>query len=181
MPTEFEYKYVLYQHLSEEDLEKACLEKKEIVQGWLFDDKGVCLRIRRSHTANTTEWFMTMKCYHPPSGRIIEIESSLDSRDGEDLLGQCKYSMLKNRYVIKHKELKWEVDFLKNFNQTYFILAEIELPENSPRPTSVPDCIKDHVLYDVPMGDMRCNNTLLRNVDYAQNLYHRLPRIKNED
>jgi CYTH domain-containing protein len=178
MPTEFEYKYVLHQDLLEEDVEKACFEKKEIVQGWLFDDKGVCLRIRRSLTASTIEWFVTMKCYIPPSGRVIEIENSLDSRDGEDLLRQCKYSMLKHRYVIKHEGLKWEVDFLKNFNQTYFILAEIELPENSPRPTSVPDCIKDHVLYQVPIGNMRCNNTLLRNVDYAQELYYTLLKDK---
>jgi CYTH domain-containing protein len=174
MPTEFEYKYVLHQDLQEEDVEKACIEKKEIVQGWLFDDKGLCLRIRKSKTNDTTAWFMTMKCHHPGSGRTIEIENSLDSRDGEDLFGECRYFLVKNRYVVKHDGLKWEVDFLKYENETYFTLAEIELPENSPRPSSFPDCIKEQMLYQVPMGDMRFNNTLLRNVVYTQRLYYRL-------
>jgi hypothetical protein len=51
------------------------------------------------------------------------------------------------------------------------VLAEVELKEGSPRPKRLPEFIKKHLLYEVPLTDDRFSNKRLGDVDYATRLY----------
>ena len=144
-----------------------------IKQGYLAFSKGMTTRIRCITTLKKERWYLTFK--QKINNRVIEIEKKIDSRDGHDLWDVCVGKLKKNRYAIDNKGIMWEVDFFKKEN-LYFILAEVELEEGAPRPKKLPNFLKDHILYEVPLTDNRFSNTNLGDIDFATNLYNELKR-----
>lgn len=123
-------------------------------------------------------------------GRVIEISKEIDKRDFLDFWEKSKGRLSKCRYILYagtsdgHKDHHgnpwkeiWEVDFIKNTatDQTYMVIAECELPENVQEPLfPIPDIIKDHTVFRVPLRDSRFSNSRLGNIKYARRLYKSL-------
>ena len=120
--------------------------------------------------------------------RIIEISTEIDKKDFDAFWEKAKGKLLKIRYVIQdiskvHEHLEtaegepwqevWEIDFFKTMdNETYFVMAEVEIPEGRKEPLfDVPDIIKQNTIFRVPLGDSRFSNTHLGDVKYATKLY----------
>lgn len=171
MPTEHEFKYVLRICL---ELEDAILEDRFasvvwINQGYLKGD----VRIRRIKASQGgPSWIFTFK--QKVGNRVIEIETPLDARDGEDLHNLSFDKVRKCRHTINYRRLgqRWEVDFLHDEeNNWYFALAEIEMKEGEEAPTELPFFIKDFLVYKVPLTDDRFSNRKLGDVKYASDLY----------
>lgn len=177
MPTEHEYKYAIamdvLQHHPEERIRVVCDKHLIIEQGYLAFSKGMSCRIRSIMEHGKTKWFLTFK--QKVSNRVVEIEKKLDERDGHDLWGVAVGRLKKDRYVFNRDGVKWELDLLKKHDgSVYFMILEVELPEGHPRPKKLPDFLKNHVLYEVPLTDDRFSNKRLGDVNYARQLYAEL-------
>lgn len=178
MPTEHEYKYVLSMDTDEEYFKEHCEKHFVIQQGYLAFSKGMTCRVRSSRQGlASVKWFLTFK--QKVRNRVIEVEKRLDDRDGNDLWSVCVGRLKKDRYAICDEDAAdngkfgvWEVDFFKKGN-LYFVLAEVELAEGSPRIAS-PDFIKDNLLYEVPLTDDRFSNKRLGDVEYATSIYQKI-------
>lgn len=173
MPTEHEYKYVISLDFAEKEAATKSLAQRhqEIQQGYLAFSKGMTTRIRSVVEGRNRQWYLTFK--QKVANRVIEIESKLDERDGLDLWDVCVGKIKKNRYIIPDKDLdcKWEIDFFKHDGSVYFVLAEIEMKENSPRPHEPHKSFCDFVLYEVPLTDDRFSNKRLGDLNYAKEIY----------
>lgn len=183
MPTEHEFKYVLSSELaeqySEEQLMEMCDEHQSIQQGYLAFGKGTTTRIRHLQNQKKHQWFLTFK--QKVNDRVIEIEKKLDERDGTDLWELCVGKIKKERYIFFDRGNNWEVDLFKKGSHIYFILAEVELSEGSPRPRSVPKFMKPFVLYEVPLTDDRFSNKRLGDVEYATRMYDQFKDENHEN
>jgi len=170
MPTEHEYKTVISLDLANDfhhpTLVKMAKEHQHIKQGYLDSGDGMTTRIR---CIDNQKWILTFK--QKVGDRIIEIEQELDDRDGQDLWSICVRKLKKNRYVIEDNGIKWELDFFNNENNIYFVLLEVELPEGSSRPKTVPEFLKEYVLYEVPLTDSQFSNKLLSEVNFATEIH----------
>lgn len=112
-------------------------------------------------------------------GRVVEIEQDLDKRDFQDLWNVALIKLEKIRYEIKHNKLTWEIDFFKDYrNKTYMCVAEIEMPEGQLEPESLPDIVKNNLLFKVPLSDNRFSNKLLGDPKYALNLIKEITSTK---
>lgn len=178
MPTEHEFKYVisldLLEEISENQMRQLCSRHRQIEQGVICHGPGMYLRIRKQTERKKTQWQMTFKL--KDADRTIEIENSIDSRDGEDLWRRCYWGLTKDRYIYEHNDIKWEIDFFKQKDEIYFILAEAELPEYAPRPKKLPSFLKKHLVYEVPLTDDRFSNKRLGDVEYAVRMYSQLKK-----
>lgn len=163
------------------DLLKTCPENEVrmmadnhiiIKQGYLAFSKGMSCRIRCATEAGKDKWFLTFK--QKVTDRVIEIEKRVDSRDGQGLWEIAVGKLTKDRYVINHNEIYWELDFFKSDDKIYFLLAEVELSEGAPRPKLIPSIFKKHVLLEVPLTDDRFSNKRLGDVNYAKQLYEQI-------
>ncbi len=178
MPTEHEFKYIISldfaTEFTEEKVKEICCEHRFIQQGVICHATGKSVRIRQTITNDQgfPDWQLTFKL--KDSDRTIEVENSIDSRDGQDLWSHCYWKLKKDRYVYEFNDLKWEIDFFKIKSKVYFILAEVELPENAPRPNKVPYFLKKFILYEVPLTDKRFSNKRLWNMKYATKMYSKL-------
>lgn len=172
MPTEHEFKYVLKLETDEMFCAEHSIKHYIIQQGYLAFSKGMTCRVRSSRLGIGAEkWFLTFK--QKVNGRVIEVEKRLDNRDGNDLWSVCVGKLKKHRYVIKDDdEYEWEVDFFKK-GDLYFVLAEVELAEGSPR-IALPDFIKANLLYEVPLTDDRFSNKRLGDIEYATSMYQKI-------
>ena len=56
-------------------------------------------------------------------------------------------------------------------------VAEIEMPEGQLEPNSLPDIVKNNLIFKVPLNDSRFSNKLLASERYVVEL---LKEIKNE-
>lgn len=181
MPTENELKYLL--KLDCESLfEFHANEIKIIRQGYLVFDQGHSLRIRES-TLTRTRWGTPLSSgfsmtYKKKVGdRLVEVETSIDERDFNDLWSVALNKLVKIRYVVIDYEASeeaecWEVDAFKDENdKTYIIIAEHEMPEWLKEPEHIPDLIQENLLYAVPSEDHRFASGKIANVKYSQNLY----------
>lgn len=170
MPTENELKWALNLNCEGEayrDARKLFL----IAQGYLVATKGLSLRIRKSSGQDEWDTRYTMTFKSNVGNRVVEIEKKIDRRDFDDLWPQCMNKLFKHRYEIENGHEIWEVDFFKDHNnETYFALAEIEMPEGSTKPESLPKYISSNLLYEVPLTDCRFSSKLLADVKYAKNL-----------
>ena len=179
MPTEHEFKYVisldLTREYTEDQLKVVCSEHRAIEQGVLLHGSGSYLRVRRSVTKAGVQNFLTFKL--KDADRTIEVEQPIDARDATDLWRRCYFKLKKDRYIYTENGLKWEIDLFKDGERVYFILAEVELPEEAPRPKKLPAFLKRHLLYEVPLTDDRCSNKRLGDVEYASKLYEQLAKF----
>ena len=178
MPTEHEYKYVLSMETDEKYFKEYCEIHYAIQQGYLAFSDGMSCRVRSIRQSGEsdrhTKWFLTFK--QKVGDRVIEVEKELDRRDGEGLWSVCVGRLKKDRYVIKdNDDVEWEVDFFKISltNHLYFVLAEVELEEGSPR-IEPPLFITLHLLYEVPLTDDRFSNKRLGDVEYTTDIYQKI-------
>jgi CYTH domain-containing protein len=172
MPTENEMKFLLRLNC-ESKITPFCTTAKDIKQGYLFTSKGASLRVRRSQIRGSSgsSYTMTYKS-HTHAGRVVEIETSIDERDFSDLWPQCVQKLVKTRYICPHKKDVWEIDFFHcHRDETYIVIAEIEMPEGKQRPNVIPDFVKECLVMEVPLTDCRFSSKLLADVRYATDLY----------
>ena len=186
MPTEHEYKYVLsldlLRELSEEKLRFVSDSSAYIRQGYIAMSEGSAARVRQIegdpsvlHLSGCIgKWIFTFK--HDVAGRVVEIEVPLDERDGNDLWTCCSKQISKTRYKF-NRILTWELDvFYDHRGDVYFIMLEVELPENAPKPPAqlIPDFLRKHIVHEVALTDGRFSNKKLSDVNYVSQLYEQI-------
>lgn len=170
MPTENEYKFLLRRDLSVfQLLVETPIKTRDIEQGQLTHEDGLCLRIRKSIFYSKTTWLMTFK--KTVKGRVVEVETELCERDGLDLWQCCHSKLHKVRHYLPYKDVVWEVDVFYNVKDIYCILAELELSEGEGPPSELPPLIEASLIHRVRQGDSRFSNKKLYNVDHANALY----------
>lgn len=196
MPTENERKYVL--NLKCESNFKNCsifLKKYFLHQGYLAFSKGTTLRLRSSQeykyknfgSMNQFEDYPDPEikrklCFKQKvNGRVIEIEKKIDERDFNDLWNNCLNKVQKERYVYETSSVCWDIDFFKHNNQTYFAMAECEMPENMIEPETIPDIISQNLLYAVSLDDPQFSTKRLACLVYAKKMYKKLKNAKKEN
>ncbi len=185
MPTEHEYKYVLSLDFVKEFDEATLFDTSQRVafidQGYVGVAEGTATRIRRLRAVDPQKyrnsdfdhWILTFK--QQVGARVVEIETEVDRRDGEDLWSVCTRRVCKVRYYFPANDKTWELDLFKTENDhIYFVLAEVELPEGSSRPTDMPEFLRKYVIYEVGLTDSRFSNKKLGDVRYTTDLYQRI-------
>ncbi len=185
MPTENEMKFVLLIE-SEKEISKLCKNCFEIKQAYIAANHGMSLRIREKKHLKSSRRDKYEICFKQKIGkRVLEIENQIDVRDFEDLWSVAMNRLDKIRYnlIIRKKKVDylWEIDFFKDHGQnTYFALAEHEMPENQLKPDFIPDIIKKHLVFEVPITDGRFASKRLADVKHAKELYNQIRSKKNE-
>ncbi len=214
MPVENELKYVLLNDDALQHQAMEAGEALKLEQGYIHRKSRLTVRVRKvleSRTGLVRHFFQTKykssnvsynaidkKITKIP--RIIEISTGINKKDFNDFWENAKGKLLKIRYVIKdvnkvHEHFEtaegdlwqevWEIDFFKTMdNETYFVMAEVEIPEGRKEPLfDMPDIIKQNTIFRVPLGDSRFSNTRLGDVKYATKLYKSLlsQQKKGED
>ena len=163
-------------------VKKDSKESYDINQGYLIATRGITVRIRKSVERNkkVCKNYFTLKVN--TAGRTIEIEQEIDERDFKDLWNIALNKLKKIRYVLKNKKERWELDFFKDYkNQTYISIAELEMPEEQQRPNKILDIVKDNLLYQVPITDVRFSNKLLSDARYAKDLAKEFKKKKKNE
>ena len=173
MSTEFEYKYFLDVKIAV-DPRLIGLPQGTIRQGYLATSDSMNARVRNCIYANgNEEWIYTFK--QKVTGRQVEIEQSLNTRDGMDLWEVADLKLKKTRHYYENKDRTvWEIDLFYSSDGLYMALAEIELPEGSPPPNELPELLQKHLLFEVPLTDDRFSNKRLGDVKYVQRLYEEI-------
>lgn len=200
MPIENERKYVLFRdNPVVVEIAKAAAHGDTIVQSYIQTGDGWNIRVReirpyysdlsdidpddRIYDSKYVDHILTYK--QLINDELIEIETTISSKDYQKLHKQSSNTLSKIRYKIIHRSNIWEVDlFYRGFSDflPYFIQAEIEMPAGQIEPTSIPSVISKHLLYEVPRENDEFSNTKLGNLQYAEEKYQELlkARIKNE-
>lgn len=171
MPTENERKYVLRDP-------QAVLELwpretwSEIRQAYLRGDA----RIRRRSGQGDS---FTYKISAPSDAgeRLIEIETTLDARDFDDLwpLTTRRIHKLRRTETDAHGH-QWDVDvFFNEAGDLYLAMAECELPEGIEAPEAVLPSLQVQVRYLVP----RARQTEFANTRLSDPAYVRALRIED--
>ena len=162
MPAENEVKYVLDD--PENNLENhltETLQGYDILQSYL--DRDSRLRIFRPNNGEFSfikrnggrellkEGDMPVFSFKRKiAGRQIEIETDVSADDATALLPSAELYVRKRRFSIQDGEVKWDIDFFKGrAGNTYFILAEAEMPEHMQEPERIPACISAHLLLSI--------------------------------
>lgn len=102
-------------------------------------------------------------------GKLVEIETDITEADFNRLWPDCKDLVHKTRFEKEFGDETWMVDFLKDeSSETYFIMAEAEMPEGRDMPNSMPDEIKNDIIYVVERNDERFTNKNLSDKSHAQ-------------
>jgi hypothetical protein len=165
VPIENELKYVLPR-----DFDAARLsgwDRQDIRQAYLDDGP----RIRRIDS----DYLFTYKKWVPQAGELVEIETAISHEDFELLWPLCVESLRKTRYVRSIDDAEWVVDFLQDAScETYFVLAEVEMPRFAKAPDSIPPEIRDSIVHSVAADDNGFTNKKLSDPDYARKLYDRI-------
>lgn len=166
---ENEAKYILKQSDGlENKIRRLSHEQYFINQGYLVRSKGMTVRIRKQRKADKVKYVMAVKTR--VGERVIEIEKNISEIDYKYLSEQASGWVEKIRYVIG----QWEIDFFKSGKETYFVMAEVELPDGVKYPSKVPDFVMDCLLYTVPREDCRFSSKKLSDVEYAKQLLKEL-------
>jgi len=177
MAVENERKFVLYPSVEEELVNVPAHQR--ITQGYIRTSaEGVAIRLRKAKYYENNEKtdlkrIFTFKSRNPDF-TSTEIETEITKKDFDAIWPKITRQLTKTRYNIKHGELWWEIDTFRGFGGSYFWMAEIELPEKQDWPDVVPDYIKNHLLYKVPLTDGRFSSKKLCDESYAKNLFKQL-------
>lgn len=167
MPIENERKFVvssnIVHHLDP-------YERYDIKQAYLPTSPEFTCRLRESHTKEVKRVF-TLKTLNP-DGTNTEVEIPLGKDDFDALWLKCESHLHKTRYLINHESGIWELDVFWDGlkNESFFWMAEIELPVGQVAPSSIPNIISDHLRYEVPLTDGRFSSRKLSNVAYARKI-----------
>lgn len=173
MPIENERKYVLNIDTPENIFMENADSFEEIEQIYLMCDKKQSIRIRKSiifKTKTKPEIKYTFTFKQDVNKQTVEIETVIDKKD---------YDMLSKEYVSKLKKIRyrlgnWEVDFFKKNDITYFVQAEIELPEEEKKPKEIPSLILQYIIHYVKKNDGRFSSKKLGDFRYAKQIMQTL-------
>lgn len=159
MPIENELKYILSLKLKEQAFSNW--KKVEIKQGYLDDGP----RIRKYGD----DLVFTYKKWVESINALVEIENKISQKDFDYLFPMCTDIVRKTRFVKNNDGCEWVVDFLKNeHDDVYFILAEVEMPEEMESPTHILKELKSNVILIPEKGDKKFTNKMLSNESYAK-------------
>lgn len=176
MPIENELKYVLKSSI-EDDL--AQLEEADfynITQAYLPSVDDIQLRLRSIAKNDKIKRVFTIKSKNV-DGTNTEIEHSLEEDDFNELLKKASKFVTKIRWNYKG----WEIDVFKNNNEeSYFWMAEIEMPPGQKAPESIPKIISKHLLFSVALTDNRFSSKKISDITYATKLLKHLKKLKEE-
>lgn len=175
----------------------------DIEQGYLNIGVGTATRIRKavrksSSVAGNPDWYFTFKQKIEGRDGVIEIETRIDEKDAIPLWNVCVNKLKKRRYSYENRvrKEKYDIDFFIDANgENYFILAEVEMPqqkENIPNSREyldasklrnevnlhLPEWLRNQVLYEVELTDGRFSNTRLSDCAYARKLYQKIRESK---
>lgn len=168
MPIENERKFILCLNTDEKVFSKAANFIKEMEQFYLISGKNQSLRCRKTSSfvdnQVTIEHTMTFK--QEVGKKVVEVETHISERDYRMLKTKSQSILKKIRYCIE----SWEVDFFKTDKVTYFVQAEIEMPENQKKPKKIPKLIQEKLIHVVKRGDKRFTSRKLCDVKHAQKL-----------
>ncbi len=174
MPTENERKFVLFNEpIVLSNIAQQATRILSIEQAYIQSGKKWNFRIRKTFGIHYDEPIYHATYKHKIGGRVVEIETALDERDYDDLFSQARTVLNKTRYVIPAGSLRWEIDFFYDVRRSnvYFVLAEVELPENVSKPPYIPSIIQDHLLFEVPEDDNNFSSVKLTDMEYAIEKY----------
>lgn len=180
MPTENEAKFCLTIE-SQDAIAEASSNQLFMRQGYLAFTKGMSVRIRseQPYSENldfdVAKYKLCMK--QKANGRVIEIEKKIDQRDFDDLWSISMNRLEKIRYIVDRPGGIWEVDYFQDHGETYFALAEHEMPECQKEPTKIPGIIKKYLLYAVPMDDENFSSKRLACLKHAKKMYSDLTKV----
>lgn len=125
-------------------------------------------------------------CYKQKIGnQVVEIEKIIEKQDFENLWSVCFNKLRKIRYYTyfdsggSWNDYLWEIDAFKDENETYFLMAEHEMPEEQLQPDFIPKLIFDNLLFSVPREDDRFSSNKLANIEHAKEMYLLLKGNKN--
>ena len=167
MPTENELKYVIA--LDTEKQFQSSAKPIRIWQGYALAVGGCAARVRKCDDGKKVSYSFTFKknC----NGRVVELEQEIDKRDFQDLWDSSLIRLEKVRYKYAAPYLGWEVDFFKDaHDQTYFAMAECEMPEGQKVPSLTPSVIQKALIFAVPQDDCRFGSKELADVRHAKKL-----------
>lgn len=135
-------------------------------QSYFARGKDYSARIRsQKDNLGKVKKFFTFK--HDIEGEVVEIQKKIDDVDYFMLSKIATNFVKKIRYEIG----MWEVDFFKDTEgETYFAMAEIELPRSVKEPSVTPDFITENLLYKVERHDFRFSSKKLSNIEYAKKI-----------
>jgi len=169
---ENELKYVL-----QKDFDQASL------QGWerlelrvayfenrLPDGKLDKFRVRDEGTDGELRFLKTYKEPTDQVGVVKEINKPITEEEFNALFAISGITLEKTRYVKKlDNDEECVVDFFKQDDgSTYFVMAEIEMPEGRHKPMTIPKEIADSILYAVPREKVTdFSSKKISNPDYA--------------
>lgn len=172
MPTENERKFVLTLEC-ENEISELEGDVYLLRQGYLAFSKGMSLRVRSAEPISKKGKKKYRLCYKQKvNGRVIEIEKKIDARDFDDLWSVSLSKLEKERHVISFNKAIWEVDFFKTAqHETYFALAEHEMPEGQLAPSIIPSIIRENLLHIVPLDDDGYSSKRLACVRHARKTY----------
>jgi CYTH domain-containing protein len=176
MPVENENKYVLTMSPKfEKKIRKMTKRWYYIEQSYLVRSKGSTVRLRMERNRKDKIcYILTVK--QKVDEKIIEVEKKINSKDYLELSKAAEGWLTKIRYVIDG----WEIDFFKSGDETYFVMAEIEMPDGMVEPEFVPDFIQDNLIYQVPREDFRFSSKKLSDIEYAKNLFEEVAQTGAE-
>jgi CYTH domain-containing protein len=169
MPIENERKFVL-----EDDdggLERMLAETPGVTRSYLrqayLDVSG--LRIRSIASGGTTRHIFSYK--RSVDDQMVEIETEIAPVDFERLWKIRHETLQKARYSWNDGRFHWDVDFFKTDDgDTYFALAEVEMPEGDTVPPQPPAVLAPHVLLLAPRSDPRFTSKRLADRGHAERL-----------
>jgi CYTH domain-containing protein len=168
MPIENERKFVL-----EDDgaLEQRLAATHGVTRSYLrqayLETSG--LRIRSIETGGRTRHIFTYK--RPVDDQMVEIETEIAPVDFERLWKLRRETLKKVRFSWNEGHYHWDVDFFKGDDDcTYFVLAEVEMPERDTVPPHPPAVLAPHVLLLAPRNDPRFTSKRLADRGHAERL-----------
>jgi CYTH domain-containing protein len=127
------------------------------------------MRIRSIDGARGQSHVFTYK--RPVNGQVVEIETEISREDFDRLSSQCIERLRKVRYAWTEGPFHWDIDFFKTESgDTYFAMAEVEMPEDHRQPPPLPPSLAPHLLATVPAGDPRFQSKRLANRAHAEAL-----------
>jgi CYTH domain-containing protein len=127
------------------------------------------LRIRSIRSADRVQHIFSYK--RPVDDQMVEIETEIAPIDFERLWKIRRETLQKARYSWNEGRFHWDVDFFKTDDgQTYFALAEVEMPESDTQPPPPPVILAPHVLLLAPRNDPRFTSKRLADRGHAERL-----------
>ena len=107
-----------------------------------------------------------------PGLRLRGIETEIHRVDFHRLWTLRRETLQKVRYSWPEGDrYKWDVDFFKGADgATYFVLAEVEMPEHETNAPPLPPRLAPHLLAAVPYGDPRFSSKRLADQPHAERL-----------